>query len=215
MIFDHLQGRRILVFAGHVNKDSGTTAITHEGSTYYSWEAEVNLDIALSLAHDLRQHSNHACQAFVGHGSWRRRSQLAKLIKPDAIVSVHCNSVVDDTVRGAEVWYCADDSSKDLAEAVIDSLAHNNPIPSRGARDIVAENNPRRKLWDTIPERPCVLVECGFLSNKKDCELLTHQPFQDIVALKIGLGLEAYFTPTSPSGDCGIGSGTSDSPDDD
>jgi len=210
MLFDHLRGRRILVFAGHVNKDSGTTALVKDGSTYYSTEAEVNLDIALSLAHDLKQHSNHECQVFIGHGSWRRRSQLAKLINPDAILDIHCNSVVDDTVRGAEVWHAGDSDSADLAECIIDSLTHNNPIPSRGIHSVYMEDNPRRALWDKIPERPCVLVECGFLSNREDCELLTHQPFQDIVALKIGLGLQEYFGCTSPSGDCGIGGGDAD-----
>jgi len=216
MIFEHLRGRRILVFAGHTNKDSGTILIAKEGSTYYSWEAEVNLDIALSLAHDLKIHSNNECQVFIGHGSWRRRGQLAKLINPDAIVSIHCNSVIDDTVRGGEVWYSGDNLSKELATAIMDSLAHNSPIPSRGARDMMAETNPRRKLFDTVPERPCVLVDCGFLSNREDCELLTHQPFQDIVALKIGLGLEAFFEPTLPTSEGGATGGpTADSPDND
>jgi len=207
MLYPHLQGRRILLFAGHTNKDMGTTQLAKEGETRYTAEAEINLDIVLSAARDLEQHSNHLCQVFVGHGSWRRRSRLAYLYKPDVVIDVHCNAFTDPDVRGFEVW-CADDQpSKHLAEHLVEFLGNGNPIPSRGVHDIFVEANPRRALWEKIPERPCVLIECGFLTNKEDAELLTHMPFQDIIALKIGLGLDAFFCRGENCEGCGIGGG--------
>ena len=207
MILDHLKGSRILVFAGHVNKDSGATAFAKDGETRYSTEAEVNLDIALSLVHDLRQHSNHECQAFLGHGSWKRRSRLAYLYKPDVILDIHCNAFDDPEVRGYEVWHAGDQPSESLAGHIINSLAMGNPIPSRGTKNVYDENNPRCALWEKIPERPCVLVECGFLTNAIDAALLTSMPFQDLTAIKIALGLNQYFTPTPSAEDSGAGGG--------
>jgi len=221
MIFDHLRGRRILVLAGHTNKDTGTTELATGGWSHYDSESGVNLDLAMLLAHDLRVHSREpgeetdkGCQVWVGHGSWERRAKLAQVYKPDAVIEIHNNAYVDDTVRGHEVWHGGDDLSKDLAECIVDCVSQGSLIPSRGVHDMYAEDNPNRRLFEEVPTRPLVLVECGFLTNQEDCELLTNDGVQAIIALKIGLGIDAFFMPTSERSEPGRGGGA-DSPDDD
>ena len=231
MLYDHLRGRRILVFAGHTNKfeekqdtlvgDPGTVGLTCGGWSHYTTEAEVNLDIALDLARELRVHSREpgectdkGCTVFIGHGSWQRRAKLAAVLNPDAVIDIHCNAYVDDQVRGYECWYGGDDLSKDLAERIVAAVGQGTLVPSRGVKDMYAEDNPRKRLFEEIFTRPCVLFEAGFLTNAEDCKLLTHDGAQSIIALKVGIGINSFFGRISETSEPGTGGGA-DSPDDD
>ena len=44
----------------------------------------------------------------------------------------------------------------------------------------------------TSPDIPSVLVETGFLTNKRDAKLLTNDRFQRMVAVEIADGVENY-----------------------
>ena len=103
-----------------------------------------------------------------------------------------------------------DPLSQAVAEELDHHLSEGNPIPSRGVRNIYLEDNHRRALWEHVSERPCVLLECGFVTNEKDCVILASQPGQDVIALKLALGLDAFFAPTPDYDDNGVGGGSGD-----
>lgn len=100
-------------------------------------------------------------------------------------ISIHLNSFPQDaSVYGAQVFYPKNEnqrtgvqkdehSSKDFAESVQKSLENN--ISDGRERKAMAKNDIL--LFDRIKAR-IILVECGFLSNQNECELLQTAEYQ-------------------------------------
>lgn len=87
----------------------------------------------------------------------RERPRMANQLQGDVLVSVHCNSSPDETIRGMEVWFLAADSSLEAGLAVVrreEGIEEDAPAPARrvGADAIVhamrmAEAHERSELF--------------------------------------------------------------------
>ena len=218
MLWENLTGKRLLIMPGHVNKlvwakdgahcyDLGAIRLTQHGDLHYTTEAEINLDICMYLLRLLAQHSKAI--VYLGHGTWKRKLVMADFIQPDLVIEIHCNAFDDFTVRGYEAWTDADEDSVDAAAEILSSMGQGSTIPAHGKPNghhwINKEKNPRRKLFSAIKQRPLALVECGFLTNPDDCALLVTPGYQQLVAMKIACGIEAFFAPNSGSDVAGAG----------
>lgn len=117
------------------------------------------------------------------------KARVAKINEeaPTLAVSIHQNSYHEEEVMGAQVFYYShSEEGKKAAELMQDALLILN-----------TENNRKAKANDTYyllkrTEVPTIIVECGFLSNWEEAELLKDEEYQEEVAEAIVGGIQAY-----------------------
>ena len=104
------------------------------------------------------------------------------------LLSIHQNNFTDSTPFGAQVLYAPTDGSKALAETtqriMIDTLDPQN-------RRTVSQISADIYLMNRI-SCPAVLIECGFLSNPTEAQLLKTKQYQQQMAFAIGCGILEY-----------------------
>jgi N-acetylmuramoyl-L-alanine amidase len=118
---------------------------------------------------------------------------LANAASADVFISIHQNSFDSPSVHGAQVFYHATGTnSKVLAELIQERLntfvgKHGGSAMTRPAK----ESESYFVLKKTT--MPAVIVECGFMSNLRDLELLQNEDFQEKVCWAIYMGVMDYF----------------------
>ena len=120
----------------------------------------------------------------------QRRIALVKECKPVLCISIHQNSYQDSAVYGPQVFYYEDSAQgKSLAELIQEKL--NTRLDVKRPR--VAKGN---KTYYLLKRSESVLniVECGFLTNPQEAELLQTDEYQLKVADAISEGIDAYFS---------------------
>ena len=180
----------LIVDAGHGGEDGG--AVSADGTK----ESELNLQIALRIealsalcgkkAYLIRRED---CSVSSSEGKTiaeRKRSDLRNRVDmvnslPGALLlSIHQNHFSDGKYSGAQVFYGSVGRSMELAEEIQESLR------------VAVDPKNRRKckpaegvfLMKKI-RNPGVLVECGFLSNNRETELLRQPDYQKKLAAAI------------------------------
>lgn len=124
------------------------------------------------------------------------RKKIIEESGADIAVSIHLNSFPQDaSVYGAQVFYPKDStgrtdvqtdeqSSRDFAESVQKSLETN--IDDGRTREAMVKNDII--IFEDI-EAKIILVECGFLSNQKECGLLQTSEYQQQMSNAIWEGI--------------------------
>lgn len=186
-----LTGKTIILDAGHGLEDPGTSY----GNIY---EKDINLKIVLKLQdylgslgalviltrdddYDLSSPKTH----------YRKKSDFDNRIKlinennADLYISIHLNYLNNANYYGPQVFYI--EENKELAE-IIQNTMNNDLKSSRKIKKIPSNTYMYRKL-----KTKGVLIECGFLSNKKERELLIQNDYQEKVAKSIVKGIVNYF----------------------
>ena len=118
----------------------------------------------------------------------QRRCELIHDTAPVCAVSIHQNSYTDSSVRGPQVFYYkSSGKGKLLAESIQASMkAAVDPDSTREAKPDVSYYMLRKT------DVPLVIVECGFLSNPEEAELLGQEQYQDTLAEAVAAGVESY-----------------------
>ncbi len=126
----------------------------------------------------------------------RKKSDLQNRIKimkeyPNAIfVSIHLNKFTTSAARGAQVFYStANPSSKTLAQTIQASIS--KQLQPENTRVIKPGNDNVYILKKA--EIPAVIVECGFLSNTAELELLKNEEYQAKLAFSVMSGILDYY----------------------
>ena len=102
---------------------------------------------------------------------------------PSAVISIHQNSYPQETVKGTQVFHSGSTESAYLASCIQEQC-----------RRILDPDNHRqiKKNTDYYLFRhvtsPIVIVECGFLSNYKEANLLITEDYQQKIAWAISMG---------------------------
>ena len=100
--------------------------------------------------------------------SFESRCLIANNQGAQVFVSIHCDSVVDTSKRGAAVFYPEKrDKDKALSHSLADSMA--KVLSSIFTKSRV-DADDYRVLENTT--MPAVLVECGFMSNLEDLAII-------------------------------------------
>lgn len=155
--------KRIVIDVGHGGKDAG--AIGVNGIK----EKEVVLDIALEILR-LNKTSENPLDIYLTRYTdtfiaLSDRTKLAKALKADLFISLHCNHTNNPNVRGVEV-YVATNKSSYSDSATWFAYQFQNELKKRlgfGSRGVKFANF--QVLRETIDNGPSVLLELGFLSN--------------------------------------------------
>lgn len=108
----------------------------------------------------------------------------------NAFVSIHLNASTNRNAHGIETWhyYKVGDRTKELANNIQNALIKSTSATNRG----VKTSETLYVLKHTIA--PAVLVECGFISNHEESELLFDDDYQNKIANAIVTGIENTFT---------------------
>ena len=189
----------IIVDAGHGSPDEGAESLN--GIT----EAEINLKIALKLQNLLEQ---SGCTVIltrsdeneiydVGSDSIREkkisdaknRVKIGNESSADIFVSIHLNKIPEQQYYGWQTFYKnGSEESKVLATEIQKNL--NDAIQKENKR-IPAMLNSVYIMKNV--EIPITIVECGFLSNPEEEELLQTDEYQNKLAWGIYNGINNYF----------------------
>jgi N-acetylmuramoyl-L-alanine amidase len=177
----------VIVDAGHGGKDSGAS---RRGLV----EKQLALDIASRLRSDLSPHFKtvmvRSSDRFVELDD---RVRTANRYGDAVLVSIHLN---DGSRRraGPETYYWRTDSYG-LAKRVQQNLG--NTTPYHSSFGLV-----RRRLRLTRnPEIPCILVECGYISNASEARLLASSSYRERLAGTIASAIRTQ----AAVGDAGVG----------
>jgi N-acetylmuramoyl-L-alanine amidase len=185
----------IVIDPGHGGNDPGKIGINDVP------EKDVNLAISLELKEILEQNdcrvvmTRQKDEALYQAGDTnkkvadlRARCQMINDSGADAVISIHQNSFTAESSRGAQVFYRASSQEgKKLADILQTQLVSGlDP----GNRRVAKANSDYFMLKNTTATM--VIVECGFLSNSKEAELLTQASYQRRVAWAVALGVLQY-----------------------
>ena len=118
----------------------------------------------------------------------QRRIAFLEEANPVLTVSIHQNSFSDQNVRGPQVFYYENSvEGKNLAERIQKSM--NKSLAPKRPRMIKANTSYYllKRSKGTL-----VIVECGFLTNSEEAELLKTETYQQKAAEAIAEGIDDY-----------------------
>lgn len=190
---------KIIVDAGHGGFDGG--AVAGDGTL----EKDINLKIAAKLSCVLQSFGAEVVMTREGDGGleapedetirqkkvtdMRRRLQIMQDNGDAVFVSIHLNKYSTAGPKGTQVFYSVNrEESQILAEFI-----------QQRAKTLLQPENHRvikKGTADTLllhkAEIPAVIVECGFLSNPQELEMLKTDEYQTKMAVAIATGILDY-----------------------
>ncbi|GHU73908.1 hypothetical protein FACS1894188_00650 [Clostridia bacterium] len=167
-------------------------------------EKEINLQIAQKLQSYLEQSGSvvlltRNSDAALGDkkiSDMRERKNIANDTGASVIISIHQNSYTSENAKGTQVFYYNKSAaSKALADSIQDEI---QSLTGQNKDRKSKENGSYYILKKT--DIPAVIVECGFLSNTRDTELLQNEEYQWKMAWAIYRGILGYFENTEKTG---------------
>jgi len=186
-----LSGKIIVVDPGHGGKDPGTSY----GDIL---EKDLNLKISLFLEKELTKRGASVILTREGdydlskaNAVWRKKSDFDNRIKvinesnADLYLSIHLNYLNQAEYSGAQVFYNRD--NKELAVLVQDKF--NNEL--KGDRE--AKKIPSSTYMYSKLNVSGLLIECGFLSNYNERNLLVTGEHQEKIASVIAEAISNYY----------------------
>lgn len=192
------ENKIIVLDAGHGGFDAGASS---NGVV----EKDVNLDVTLRLREYLEQggctvmltrdeDASTAKEELRGSSAKRsdleERKKLATESEADIFVSIHMNKFPQEQYHGAQVFYSHNsEESKRLGEEIQKAL-----------KDVLDDDNQRqaKKIDGGVyilknATLPSVIVECGFLSNPHEAQLLKQSEYRQKLAWGIYMGIIRFF----------------------
>lgn len=182
----------IVVDAGHGGIDPGKVGVNN------ALEKDVNLAIALKLERNLKESGVNVVMTRTDDNGlyeendtnkkvrdMKKRLAIIEEAKPVLAVSIHQNSYPDASVSGVQVFYYKDSvKSREAAEIMQEQMIETlKPDKEREAKD----NSSYYLLKKTTV--PIMIIECAFMSNPTEADLLIQDAYQERVAWAIYMGI--------------------------
>lgn len=191
----------LVLDAGHGGEDGG--AVSDSGVA----ESGINLQITRRLYEILRFLGHPAVMTRTGDeaiydddaatlrekkvSDLKNRTKLANETAGGLLISIHQNCLPGyPNVRGAQVFYNAVLPSRQLAEAMQQTL--NTAVNTDRAKAAMPIGDGVYLMTHTTC--PAILVECGFLSSPQETALLQQPSYQMKIAAVIAAGYCQYCT---------------------
>lgn len=121
----------------------------------------------------------------------KERAEMMNELGVDLALRIHCDGAEDSTANGIGMFVRKTGEkqveSEAAAKVLLDAMVEATGAKKRGVylRDTYTMNN-----WSIVP---CILVECGFMSNPEEDEKLNNPEYQDLLAQGMMEGIAAYF----------------------
>lgn len=188
--------RTIVIDAGHGGIDGGATSCTGV------LERDINLEIALKLDdvlhllgyHTVLTRTTQDSVATEGNtiaaqkvSDMKNRLNMVNSIKNPIFISIHQNYFGNSKYHGAQVFYGNGNESKALASILQASFIQTiNPESKRGIK-----SGAGIYLLEKL-NCPAVLIECGFISNQDEEQLLRTDAYQNEICAIIATAIRTY-----------------------
>ena len=193
----------IIIDAGHGGIDGGTQSA--DGTL----EKDINLNIALRLREFLQsfgikvvmtRETDQSIHSDGVHGirnqkisDIKNRLHIIESTENAVFVSIHQNYYTQPKYFGSQIFYSKNNPlSETLAQSVRSSIIDN--LQKNNTREIKKSGKEIYLLNSTTV--PAVMVECGFLSNKNEADLLKSDDYQKKIAFFIAMGIIDYLKLT-------------------
>ena len=181
---DQARNPIVIIDSGHGGKDAGAT--TRNGIK----EKDIVLGIASKIVvlnnklveNPLLLYLTRYTDTLIALGD---RTQLAKKLKADIFISIHCNQAINRTASGTEVFI------HPKSEVQAEESAYLGFTIQKGLADVLGIKNRGIKygnfqvLRDNNDSSATVLLELGFLSQTDEAIYLSKEESQSAVALVI------------------------------
>ena len=194
-----VSGKTIVLDAGHGYPDEGAESIN--GVT----EASINLIITKKVQSLLEQSGcNIILTRSDENGIYnlesntlrekkvtdiKNRVKIGNESSADVFISIHLNKIPQSQYYGWQTFFKEnDEKSEQLAKSLQEEL--NNSIQKENKREALKITG--KYIIDHV-EIPIAIVECGFLSNPEEEQLLQQSEYQDKLAWGIYNGIMDYF----------------------
>ena len=170
----------VVVDAGHGGKDNGAFR------RYGGAEKIATLDVARRVEHKLRESQLHTVMTRSGDVfiSLDQRVAIENRQKNAIFVSIHFNDSARRAIHGFETYYHSA-AARDLAARIQQKLL---TLPNATNRGVHTANFRVLRL----ATYPAVLVECGFLSNRREGGEARDAEYRDQLADKIAEAIVEY-----------------------
>ena len=188
----------IIIDAGHGGEDGGAVAI--DGT----FEKDINLQIALRVNEFLSVfgYKTHLIRttdtAIHTTGDTIRerkvsdihnRADTMNLYENCIYLSIHQNKYEDGRIWGAQTFYSDNfDESREIAQLI--QKAVKSQLQPENKRQVKKSGTDIYVLYNAT--KPAVMVECGFVSNQNELNLLKDNAYQGKMALSIAIGIVNY-----------------------
>lgn len=119
------------------------------------------------------------------------RAELMNEAGVDLALRIHCDGAEDRSAHGISMYVRKtgekQQESEEAAYALLDAMVEATGGKKRGVfqRDTYTMNN-----WSIVP---CILVECGFMTNPDEDEKLNDPAYQDLLVQGMVEGVAQYF----------------------
>ena len=173
---DSHERRMIVIDAGHGGKDGGAVSVTG------TFEKHLNLDISLSIRETLHVlgyevimtretdvELTHPDGGTRKMQDLRGRLEIAEDNKHAVFVSIHMNKFSASKYCGLQVYYSPNNNSSINLAGAVQNAVRSSLQPDNDRKIKMADSSIF--LLQKITS-PAILVECGFLSNENEAELL-------------------------------------------
>ena len=174
---------KVAIDAGHGGADPG--AVSGDAK-----EKDINLQIAKELVRFIGQTEGLCAVPIYMDDTDRPLASICNLankVKADVFVSIHNNA--SGSPRPGTGWeiyhYPSSSRGKRLANHISKYMKVANPLVSRGIKTANFQ-----VLRDTV--MPAVLLECGFVDNTYDLQVITDPRYQAAMAMAVSLGILDY-----------------------
>jgi len=184
----------VVIDPGHGGSDPG--AVGYKNGEVHVKESDANLDISLKLYENLKAKGVNVSltRSTDMYVSLADRTAFANNLNATLFICVHNNSATIESANGSMVYYFTGSgdaktkskygiNSKELAALI------QKPLIEYGGRydRKIADGSQLYVLRNTI--MPAVLIECAFLSNNEERELLSTDEFKQKLADGIAVGV--------------------------
>jgi len=172
---ERFSGTRVVIDPGHGGRDPGAVSVLG------IYEKTVNLDVANKLARYLKNQGIDVIMTRSGdsHLSLDQRVRIGNRNDPDLFISIHADSCETASVRGYTVYICKSASKSSVSAAgIVENAMRSSNLKSRGVRKA-----DYKVLVST--KCPAILVELGYLSNRKEAALLSDSSFREDLAQRL------------------------------
>lgn len=173
----------IVLDAGHGGWDGGV--VSHEGHK----EADINLSIVFALRSELERRGievvlTRNCDKALGddkRSDMKARADIIKQANPSAVISVHVNKYSQSSRRGIQVFY--DDTGYGKGFALTMQSVLNTYINDKYCKRQFSALGGDYYITKCADNVPSIIVECGFISNAEDLNLLKSDGYRRELAV--------------------------------
>lgn len=185
-----LAGRIIVVDPGHGGYDGGARA-----GVSRVWEKEINLKMAKAVAKALEGMgakvilTRQEDKAFANkkRPDLDARLEMARQGNADMLLSIHMNQYHSAKESGPQVFYRQNHEASRLLAGAIQAAMIDVLQPKKQRKAMAGD------YYMLSLDIPSVLVECGFLSNPEEEQLLMDAAYQQRMAQAVVQGVCQYY----------------------